>query len=104
MTGRASKCSIASLAAAVLLATCAPSGQAQSFALAIGSGGHCRHHHCGGWSVGYGFGPWYGPAWYAPPPAVVYAAVSVAAPPAWAAPLIAPRVAPTLQPRAPPQA
>jgi hypothetical protein len=73
MTGRASKCSIASLTAAVLLAACPASGEAQSFGLAIGSGGHCRHHHCGGWSVGYGFGPWYGPAWYAPPPAVVYA-------------------------------
>src|SRR5262249_1818785 len=47
---------------------------AQSFAFAIGSGGHCHHH--GGWYASYGvgpyFGPYWGPRWYGPP--VVYAA------------------------------
>jgi hypothetical protein len=55
---------------------------AQSFAFAIGSGGG-YHHHRGGWSLGYGVGPYWGPGWgpcwYGPPP-IVYAPPPVVQP------------------------
>src|SRR5262245_54162750 len=52
--------------------------KAQSFAFSVGSGGHC-HHHRGGWGFSYGVGPYWGPAWYAPPP-IVYAPPPVVQP------------------------
>ena len=65
----------ASIVLFAALALLPAASQAQtSFGFSIGSGGHCHHRHCHGWSVGYGVGPLWGPAWYAPPPAIIYAA------------------------------
>jgi hypothetical protein len=63
---------------ASLLAFGPAESRAQSFAFSIGSGGHCHHHHRG-WSAGYGFGPYWGPGWYGPPP-IVYAPPPVVQP------------------------
>ena len=68
-----------SLTTALLVAG-STNSHAQSFGFSVASGGHHHHghhhhgHHHGGWSFGYGYGPWWGPpAYYAPPPAVIYA-------------------------------
>jgi hypothetical protein len=78
MPGRARMPLLASFSlAAAILAAIPNAAHAQSFGFSISSGGHHhhhRHHHCGGWSFGYGYSPFWGPAYYAPPPAVIYTA------------------------------
>src|SRR5262245_22902026 len=73
MTDRASRFSSAFfIGVSAALAICPADSHAQSFGFSVGSGGHCHHHHCGGWSFGFSHGPYWGPAYYAPP-AIVYA-------------------------------
>lgn len=103
MVGRASKLWIASLlSAAALLISTPTECHGQSFAFGISSGGG-RCHHGGGWSFGYGVGPYWGPGWgpgWYGPPAVVYAPPPIVQPIYVQPTTVAPVPAPTASPYA----